>query len=567
MAELVTPGGGAERPWWRDAVVYEVYPRSFADSDGDGVGDLEGLRRRLPYLAWLGVDALWVTPWDPSPLADGGYDVTDHRAVHPQLGTLADAEALVEEAHALGLRVLADLVANHTSVEHPWFREALAAGPGSPQRRRYFFRDGRGPGGDEPPNDWISAFGGPAWTRVREPDGSPGQWYLHLFAPEQPDLDWSDHRVADDVDETLRFWFDRGVDGIRVDAAPAMAKRPGLPDAGHAPGAGFDSHRWRDNPHWDVDAVHDILRRWRTIADGYPGDRAFVAEAVVAGPDRLSRYVRPDELHTSFNFDYLKAPWDPAALRRVIDDTLSALAPEGAPATWVLSSHDETRHLTRYGRRRTSAATMAHDELGAASDLALGTRRARAAALLTLALPGSAYLYQGEELGLPEVEDLPDDVRQDPVWRRSGGAVKGRDGCRVPIPWQGDSPPYGFGPPGSRPWLPQPESWRRLSVDAQSRDPRSVLSLYRAALAERRALPGLHSDGLTWLESPDGVLAFERGAGFRCVANLGDQPYRIAGLGRTLLASEPGLRDVLPPDAAAWLLPPILPGDGGPAGS
>lgn len=555
MAESVTPGGGAERAWWRDAVVYEVYPRSFADSDGDGVGDLTGLRRRLPYLAWLGVDALWVTPWYPSPLADGGYDVTDHRAVHPELGTLTDAQALVDEAHALGLRVLVDLVANHTSAEHPWFREALAAGPGSPQRRRYFFRDGRGPAGDEPPNDWISAFGGPAWTRTTEPDGTPGQWYLHLFAAEQPDLDWSHEQVADDVDETLRYWFDRGIDGIRVDAAPALAKRPGLPDAGHVTGAGFDSHQWRDNPHWDVDAVHDILRRWRKIADGYPGERAFVAEAVVSGPDRLSRYVRPDELHTSFNFDYLRAPWDATALRRVVDDTLAALAPVRAPATWVLSSHDETRHVTRYGRRRTAAATMAHDEFAGPSDLALGTRRARAAALLTLALPGSAYLYQGEELGLPEVEDLPDDVRQDPVWRRSAGTVPGRDGCRVPLPWKGDAPPYGFGPPGSRPWLPQPGGWRRLSVDAQSADAHSVLSLYRAALAERRALPGLRSDRLRWLESPENVLAFERGEGFRCVVNLGDEPYRIDGLGRTLLASEPGVHDVLPPDTAAWLAP------------
>jgi alpha-glucosidase len=551
-------GGAASSSgeWWRDAVVYEVYLRSFADSDGDGVGDLGGLRRRLPYLAGLGVDALWLTPWYPSPMADGGYDVADYCDIDPRFGTLADADALLADAHALGLRVVTDLVANHTSVEHPWFTAALAAGPGSPERGRYFFRDGRA-GGDEPPNDWISAFGGRAWTRVTEPDGTPGQWYLHLFAPEQPDLDWDHPGVRDDFDAILRFWFDRGIDGIRVDAAPAMAKVAGLPDAGHGPDALFESRTWVGNPHWDVDAVHDILRRWRRIGNSYERDRLFVTEAVVNGPERLSRYVRPDEMHTSFNFDYLTCPWDAGRLREVIDASLAALAPVGAPATWVLSSHDETRHATRFGRADTAAAigsgAMGFDP-GAPADRELGLRRARAAALLTLALPGSAYVYQGEELGLPEVEDLPEELLQDPTWERSGHTARGRDGCRVPLPWEGDRPPFGFTRDDVVPWLPQPPDWAELTVAAQQADPASTLSLYRAALRLRRGLPGLRDAGMTWRDAPGEVLAFDRGTALRCVVNFSGAPLDLTGHGRLLLTSAP-CPDGLPPDAAAWLAP------------
>jgi alpha-glucosidase len=543
--------------WWRDAVVYEVYLRSFADSDDDGVGDIGGLRRRLPHLADLGVDALWITPWYPSPMADGGYDVADYCDIDPRFGSLADADALLDDAHALGLRVIIDLVANHTSEQHPWFRAALAAGRGSPERDRYFFRDGRA-GGAEPPNDWISAFGGPAWSRVREPDGSPGQWYLHLFAPEQPDLDWDHPGVREDFDGILRFWFDRGIDGIRVDAAPAMAKVTGLPDAGHGPGAMFESRTWVGNPHWDVEEVHDILRRWRRIGDSYDGGRLFVTEAVVNGPERLSRYVRPDEMHTSFNFDYLTSPWDAARLREVIDASLAALAPVGAPATWVLSSHDETRHATRFGRPDTGAAIGAGGlgmaAAGQTADAALGLRRARAAALLTLALPGSAYLYQGEELGLPEVEDLPEDVLQDPTWERSGHTVRGRDGCRVPLPWEGDRPPFGFASAGVQPWLPQPAQWAAWTAAAQSEDPHSVLSLYRAALRLRRSVPGLRGAPMTWCDTAGDVLAFDRGTAFRCVVNFSAGPLDLGGQGRLLLSSAPCAAG-LPPDAAAWLAP------------
>ncbi|WP_441969646.1 glycoside hydrolase family 13 protein [Pedococcus sp. 2YAF34] len=537
--------------WWRSAVMYQVYPRSFADGNGDGEGDLLGLRERLPYLADLGVDGLWISPWFPSPMADGGYDVSDFRDIHPMFGTLADADAVLRESHDLGLRVIIDLVPNHTSDQHPWFLAALAGGPQAPERARYFFRDGRGDSGELPPNNWISAFGGPAWTRVTEPDGSPGQWYLHLFAPEQPDLDWTNHEVLEDFDEVLRFWFDRGVDGLRIDAAPAMSKKAGLPDADYGGVLQFRTVDWDDNPHWDVETVHDIFRRWRAIADTYDGDRVFVAEAVVSTAERLSNYLRPDEMHTAFNFPYLKGPWEAGALREVIDATLDSFTPRGIPSTWVLTSHDETRPVTRYGRKTTSSYFITDGE-GEVPDLALGTRRARAAAMLMLALPGGAYIYQGEELGLPNVDDLPDEVLQDPMFLRSGGQMRGRDGCRVPLPWSGQEPPFGFSPQGVRPWLPQPAGWRELTVEAESADPASMLQLHRAALRLRRELPGLHETGLTWRDSPEGVLDLERGTALRCVVNLSRSPYAL-GSEAVLLSSSPLEDGALPVDAAAWL--------------
>ncbi len=525
-------------PWWRHAVFYEIYLRSFADGNADGNGDLRGLTQRLPYVAELGVDALWIAPWYPSPLADGGYDITDYRAIHPSFGSLSDAQDMLDTAHGLGLRVIIDLVANHTSVEHPWFREALAAGPGSPERGRYLFRDGRGSHGQEPPNNWISAFGGSAWTRIAEPDGRPGQWYLHTFAPQQPDFDWRSEDVRAEFDEILRFWLDLGVDGFRLDAVPAMAKMAGLPDADYGDQSRFASSEWVDNPHWDVDDVHHILRRWRAVLDTYPGDRLFVAEAVVNGPARLARYLRSDELHTAFNFDYLRAGWDAEKLRSSITGTLAALASVGAPATWVLSNHDEVRHLTR---------------LAGDTGSEQGLRRARAAILLSLALPGGFYLYQGEELGLAEVEDLPDHVLQDPVYSRSGGAVRGRDGCRVPLPWSGHQPPFGFSTPGTTPWLPQPSSWAALSVEAQTGQPDSMLELYRQALALRRRFAE-ETEELTWLSGPEEVLHFRRGPRSRCLVNLGDRPIRIEG--RPELSSVPIEGTLLPPDAAAWFIDP-----------
>ncbi|GAA1895616.1 glycoside hydrolase family 13 protein [Streptomyces sodiiphilus] len=538
-------------PWWRTAVIYQIYIRSFADGNGDGMGDIAGLRSRLPYLAELGADAVWINPWYPSPMADGGYDVADYRGIDPSFGTVTEAEEMIAEAHALGIRVVLDLVPNHTSHEHPWFTEALTAPPGSAARERYIFRDGRGPDGSRPPNDWRSRFGGRAWTRTTNADGSPGQWYLHLFAPEQPDLNWACQEVREEFESILRFWLDRGVDGFRIDVAHGLDKHPDLPDIGLPEEAVFGPDpRTADHPHWDRDGVHGIYRSWRAIADGYAGDRLFVAEAHVRD-ERLAGYLRPDELHTAFNFSYLRSPWEPAALREVIDSSLGALDPLGVPSTWVLSNHDVPRHVTRYGRSDTAVGS--DETVTPTTDLALGTRRARAAALLMLALPGSAYLYQGEELGLWEVEDLPEELLQDPKWERSGHTVRGRDGCRVPLPWSGSAPPFGFGPPGSAPWLPQPAAWRELTAQAQSGAPGSMLELYRAALRLRREQPGFAGRPLRWLDAPKGALVFGRGPNLRCAVNFSSTPLPLPADCGVLLASDRIEDGHLPGDTAVWL--------------
>jgi alpha-glucosidase len=537
----------ASDSWWRSAVIYQVYIRSFADENGDGIGDIAGLRSRLPYLAHLGVDAIWINPWYPSPLADGGYDVADYRDIHPAYGTLDEARHLLTEAHELGLRVILDIVPNHTSDQHVWFRQALAAGPRSPERERYIFRDGRGKDGSLPPNDWHAAFGGPTWTRT--PDG---QWYLHLFAPEQPDLNWDHPEVRAEFESILRFWFDLGVDGFRIDVAHGMAKDPALPDLGLSEFSVLAGEGQEIHPHWDRDGIHDIFRSWRAIADSYPDRRVFVAEAHVR-PGRLANYLRPDELHTAFNFDFLKCPLEADRLREVIDRSITDLASVGAPATWVLSNHDETRHVTRYGRAYTGVTTPMRDQ-GHPTDLALGTRRARAAALLMLALPGVAYIYQGEELGLYEVEDLPEEVLQDPTWERSGHTIRGRDGCRVPLPWTGDTPAFGFSATGTTPWLPQPEDWKSYTAEAGQADPASMLRLYRSALRLRRTNAGLSGGEFRWLDSPDGTLLFERGNGLLCAVNLSDQPIPLPDVCEPLLVSGPLDGDgLLPPDTTVWL--------------
>jgi alpha-glucosidase len=538
-------------PWWRDAVVYQIYIRSFADGDGDGIGDIRGMRSRLGYLRDLGVDAIWVNPWFVSPMVDGGYDVADYRDIDPLFGTMADAEGFIDEAHAMGIRVLLDIVPNHTSDRHPWFQAALAAGPGSRERDRYVFRDGRGRGGSRPPTDWPSVFGGRAWTRVTEPGGRPGQWYLHLFAPEQPDLDWTEPEVRAEFESILRFWFDRGADGFRIDVAHGLVKDPAFPDLGGV----SPRSAVKPGPYWDQDGVHDIYRRWRAIADEY-GDRAYVAEVFVSSAERLARYLRPDELHTAFDFRFLKAGWDAAGLRAAIDDNLGALASVGAAATWVLSNHDQTRHVTRFGRAVTGAVdpVIEGPPPTGPTDLALGRRRARAALLLVLALPGCVYLYQGEELGLEEVDDLPDELLQDPAWLRSGRTIRGRDGCRVPLPWWGPEPPFGFGPPGSVPWLPQPAHWRDMTVEAQTGDPGSFLGLYRAALRLRREHLGFRGNGMAWLPAPDAVLRFDRPGGLEAIVNLGSTPIELPA-GRPILLASDALSDatLLPPDTSVWL--------------
>lgn len=537
---------GNEHDWWQTAVVYQVYIRSFCDGDGDGLGDLEGLRSRLPYLVALGVDAVWINPWYPSPQVDAGYDVSDYRDIAPEFGDIGVAEAFVKEAKAAGLKVLLDLVPNHTSDEHVWFRAALAGD--AQARERYHFRPGRGANGEEPPNDWQSGFGGPAWTRVED-----GEWYLHLFAPRQPDLNWDHPSVRDEFEDILRFWFDRGIDGFRIDVAHGLVKASDLPDLG-TPLQGL-SHNV-EHPAWDQDGVHDIYRAWRRIADSYDPPRIFVAEAWVRSNERLARYLRPDELHAAFQFDFLRAPWRADQLRSVAQDCLAAADEVQAPATWVLSNHDVVRQVTRYARSQPDHLVESQwdrerwdDE---PADLATGAERARAAIMLMLALPGGAFLYQGEELGLPEVEDLPADARQDPTFHQSGRADPGRDGCRVPLPWSGDRPPFGFSPEGTaqQPWLPQPDTWGDLTASAQEPEADSTLALYRSALALRRA----HLSSLeppTWLDGLPGTLGFRRG-GVECWVNTGPDDVPLPD-GRVLLASRALPGETLPPDTAVWL--------------
>jgi alpha-glucosidase len=495
-------------PWWRDAVCYQIYVRSFADSDGDGLGDLAGITSRLPYLADLGVDAIWVTPFYPSPQNDHGYDVADYRDVDTRFGSLADFDAMVVAAHARQLRVIVDLVPNHTSSEHPWFQAALAAGPGSRDRQRYIFRTGRGRDGAQPPTNWQSVFGGPAWTRV--PDG---EWYLHLFDVTQPDLNWRRREVREEFDSILRFWLDRGVDGFRIDVAHGLIKHKELPDhdnPGHLLVA----------PYWDQPEVHGVYRRWNKVLAAYDGDRMAIAEAWADDEQKMARYLRRDELQQAFNFHWLTAPWSAAEFRHVIERTYAAVDPVKASPTWVLSNHDVVREVTRYG----------------GGDL--GVARSKAATLTMLALPGSAYVYQGAELGLPEV-DVPERFRQDPAWLRGEGA--GRDGSRVPLPWSGTRRPYGFGPDGSTAWLPQPASWRRLSVEAQDRSSGSTLAFFRQALAARRQVVSSLGSRITFGRGPAGTLVFSREPGFTCVLNAGKRPVRLVRV-------QPGQPD--PSDAA-----------------
>lgn len=533
-------------PWWEEAVVYQVYLRSFADANGDGIGDIAGLRSRLGYLGTLGVDAVWINPWYPSPMADAGYDVTDHRDIEPVYGTLADAQEFIAEAHAAGIRVLLDIVPNHTSAQHRWFLAAVSDEAGA--RDRYFFRPGRGPDGAVPPNDWQSVFGGPAWTRLAD-----GSWYLHLFAPGQPDLNWAHPQVASEFETTLAFWFDRGVDGFRIDVAHGLVKADGLPDhqmpAEDVPGG-------VTHPAWDQDGVHAIYRGWRTVADRYVPSRVFIAEAWVSSTERLARYLRPDELHTAFQFDFLRAPWRASILRSVIDDAITGAATVGAPPTWVLSNHDVPRTVTRYARSQPGVLLdLASERARWAEEVAdhrLGRLRARACALLQLALPGTAYVYQGEELGLEEVEDLPAALRQDPTWAQSGFVDVGRDGCRVPLPWSGSAVPYGFSPDHTPTWLPQPAHWRDHTVAAQAADAQSFLNLYRAALAQRRRL-WVDAGELQWLDDSGTVLRFRRGRA-QCWVNIGPGDEPLPHGVSVVLASDSRVGIVLPPDSAVWLV-------------
>jgi alpha-glucosidase len=541
---------GAE--WWRTAVFYQIYPRSFADSNGDGTGDLRGITNHMDYVASLGVDALWLSPFLTSPQVDHGYDVADYRAVDPLFGNLADIDALIAAAHAAGIKVTIDLVPNHTSNEHAWFTAAVVAGRGSAERERYLFRDGRGVDGDEPPNNWRSVFGGPSWTRVAEPDGSAGQWYYHLFAPEQPDLNWRNPEVLAEFESIFAFWLDRGVDGFRIDVSDALIKDASFPDT--PDGSPII-------PKDDASGVHEIYRALRRVMNRYDGDRMAVVETG-APDDIVALFVRPDEMHLAFSFRFVHAGWNADRLRESIDIAIAAAARVGAPATWVTDNHDTARSVTRYGRDvKISGAYVPgamDNSADATVDIAQGRRRARAMSLLLLSLPGAAYIYNGQELGLPNVDDLPESVLQDPIWERSGHTERGRDGCRVPLPWNGQDPPYGFSDSATT-WLPQPADWASLAVAVQDAEPESMLALYRAALTLRHAEPALRGGVVSWLDLGPGVVAFELthpdGSPVVVVATAGAEGVQLPA-GEVLLASGPVSDGWLGPDASAWLRRP-----------
>jgi alpha-glucosidase len=547
-----------ERPWWRDAVTYQIYIRSFADSNGDGIGDVEGIRSRLAYLKQLGVDAIWITPWYPSPQNDHGYDVSDYMDIEPQYGTLADAEKLIKATHEHGLKFIVDIVPNHTSDQHKWFQAALKAAPGSPERDRYMFCDGKGPNGDLPPNNWEAVFGGCAWERVIEADGKPGQWYLHLFAIEQPDLNWENPEVRSHLEDVLKFWLDRGVDGFRIDVAHGMVKYPGLPDI---PEVNTTSEMLapHERPFWDQEGVHDIYRSWRKILDSYPGERMAVAEAWVSPASRIARYVRADELQNSFNFEMLTTLWNAAEIRAKIDNSMQALVEVGAPPSWVFNNHDVVRSVDRLdlGLTNNGESTFTRQGDPAKFNIARGTLRAKSATLMTLALPGGTYLYQGEELGLPEVRDLPEDRLTDPRWKMSGYKDRGRDGCRVPLPWKSE-PTGGFGFSTNelleldQAWLPMSPWMGNFSAESQDGVAGSTLTIYRQALALRKLEEGLGDGPMNWIEAGKDVVAFSRPGNFACYINFG-AAIEIPSGAKVLISSGALEGNLLPTDTAVWL--------------
>lgn len=553
--EIIHPADKDNR-WWRKSVIYQVYPKSFKDHSGDGIGDLKGVTEGLGALAELGVDAVWLSPFYSSPQKDGGYDVSDYCSVDPVFGTCEDFKEMAAHASSLGIKTIIDIVPNHCSNEHVMFQAALAAEPGSPERDMFIFRDGKGEEGELPPNNWQSHFGGSAWTRVIESDGNAGQWYLHLFDTSQPDWNWENPAVHAEFERVLRFWLDLGLAGFRVDVAHALVKKEGLPDwGGKANGKSIEGYPGYLAPMFGQEGVHDIFRSWRKILDEYPGERILCAEANVDPVERVSDWVREDEMHQAFNFHYLNCPWGAAPIRKVITDSLASFDSVGAPTTWVLSNHDKVRHTTRMAMNNKIARHG--DGIGpddVQPDTKLGLTRGRASSLMMLALPGGVYLYQGEELGLPDNTMIAPQFRQDPTFYRTNGERIGRDGCRVPLPWTENDESFGFSVVTGQSWLPQPSDWADYSREAQEKNPDSTLNLYKKALHLRKER-NLGGGSFAWMPeySEGDVVAFVNGKTL-VLMNMGTETVSIPKF-PVLISSEgfAGNNGYLEADHAVWM--------------
>ncbi|MDA9913004.1 alpha-amylase family glycosyl hydrolase, partial [Candidatus Nanopelagicales bacterium] len=442
--------------------------------------------------------------------------------------TMADFDLLLATAHSKGLRVTIDIVPSHTSNEHRWFREAAASPPGSAARARYLFRHGRGANGERPPTDARSTFGGPAWSQVDGDAHAPGQWYFHLFAPEQPDLNWSNPEVLQEFEAVWRFWLDKGVDGFRIDVADHLTKDVDQP--WKQAGSGLLDHS-------DASRTHTVWRRLREVLDDYEPPRMAVAEAWTTGAD-LDRYGRSEEFSLIFDFSFLLAGWDATGVAGAIGGVMDRRQRIGTTPTWVMDNHDMVRSASRY-----------------ASTPAVGVARSRAMSLLMLALPGTCYLYQGQELGLPNVDDLPESVLADPIWERSGHTVRGRDGCRVPLPWSNNEPWFGFKPAGVAPWLPQPEIFAELTQANQETDLQSTWRLFKRALELRRHVFSEAAQAVHWHDSEAGVLVFSRDlptAQVLILTNFSDEAVQIPP-GRVLLTSDADQSQVLQPNNTVWV--------------
>jgi alpha-glucosidase len=509
-------GGAVPASWWRDGVLYQIYPRSFADSDGDGIGDLRGIIARLDHLEWLGIDGIWLNPTMPSPNEDWGYDVADYCAVDPALGTIEDLDALIAAADERGIRVLLDLVPNHTSDRHAWFEDALT-GRDARHRDFYVWADPKPDG--SPPNNWISNFGGPAWT-FHEPTG---QYYLHNFLPQQPDLNWWNEEVRSAFDEILRFWYRRGIAGFRIDVCHAIVNDRELRDD---PPPGPDDHphiRERELKQvfsMNRPELHDVLRRWRAVSDEEDPPRILVGETYVLDLESLMPfYGRGDELNLAFNFLFVHADFEVGQLRTIVEG-VEALLPEGSWPVYTGSNHDAGRLTTRW----------AGDD----------PRRARAALLLLLTLRGTPFLYYGDELALPDVPQDPH-TALDPVARRTGDASRNRDVCRTPMPWT-DEDGAGFTAPGATPWLPFGDL-AAVNVRDQREDPGSTLHLTRDLIRLRNEREDLRGGAYETLPAPDGAWAYRRGDGTAVALNLSGAPVRVDGLAGTVLVGTDRGRD------------------------